>query len=266
MPSRRGPASALLRRALDDDDFGIDLEKELMGEFADFEAAPEAALPRGRCARSRYREAAPQPYEVPVDADLDDEFHDAFTASFEEEMPAAESAEPQSSIVEPEVARSYAGSMSPAAAHSKTDALELELDLDPRVRTRLHGGARARIVAPAPELDLDPEFELRSRGGPDLDISHPAPELDLDARARAAELAAEPELALAPEPELDAAAAPTFDAAGGTRSGHRSGVRARRPRFLRTAGGCRTPSRPPRLASRTRPHMATKSLHTLTKR
>ena len=47
--SRRRPspvaAGACAATPSTHDDFGIDLEKELMGEFADFEAAPEAALP-----------------------------------------------------------------------------------------------------------------------------------------------------------------------------------------------------------------------------
>ena len=98
-------------------------------------------------------------------------------------MPAVESAEPQASIVEPEIARPYAGSYEPAAPDG--DALEMELD--PEFELDL---------AEAPDLDLDPEFELDLAPEPEPAFSsapgsmaqrpsfnsprNPEPELDLD--------------------------------------------------------------------------------------
>ena len=72
-----GPAPAA--HAVSHDDFGIDLEKELMGEFADFEPAPLSALPPDQPA------AAPQP-DDDLEMALDDDFGDAFAASLDGEV------------------------------------------------------------------------------------------------------------------------------------------------------------------------------------
>ena len=81
---RRCPAPAV--QAVAHDDFGIDLEKELMGEFADHEPAPAAAPPVQPA-------AAIQP-DDDVEMVIDDDFEDAFAASLEEHAaPVAVAAE-----------------------------------------------------------------------------------------------------------------------------------------------------------------------------
>jgi len=139
------------------DDFGIDLEKELMGEFADFEPAPAVA-------------AQPVPAAVANQADdtlemaLEDDFEDAFAASLEEGAgePVAAIPQPFVAAAEDHAAPSYQASYDETsfddAVASQIDAeldLEPEFDLAPEFELE-------------PELELAPEFELD-----DLDLSEP---------------------------------------------------------------------------------------------
>ena len=140
-----------------------------------------------------------------VDTDLDDEFHDAFTASFDEQMPDVESAGQQSSIVEPEVAASHAGSYG-SAARAELEMPEFDLDFAPELEL-------------APDLDLAPETQAEVAAAPNFDIAaepdrHLAAEFDRNAAA-APELELDPEfeLDLALEPEHEVAVAPNFDIA-----------------------------------------------------
>ena len=132
------------------DDFGIDLEKELMGEFADFEAPPEAAA-AAAAAPELMLEAASQLYAAAgIDAELDDEFHDAFTASFDDDADVVEDdlrAEAAASIDGPAVAAVLHEAIEPTSSAEVADAYEAA-ELDRRSRR------------PALELDLKPSSTL----------------------------------------------------------------------------------------------------------
>jgi hypothetical protein len=128
------PAPAV--EAVAHDDFGIDLEKELMGEFADLDPEPATAPPAQPV-------AAIQP-DDDVDMPIDDDFEDAFAASLEEHAaPVAVAAEP--SPAAGQAAQPYAESHDDDAAFDDAFAVET-----------------------GDELDLASEFELD-----DLDLSEP---------------------------------------------------------------------------------------------
>ena len=142
--------------AAEHDEFGIDLEKELMGEFADFEPEPAAA--------EQPAAAAPvsQPEDA-VDIAIEDDFEDAFTASLEEDVAAAT---PVAVVEQAPVAASHTAQSYDEASFDDAVASQVETDRRPRSRARPRSRTRPRS-----ELDLAPEFELD-----DLDL----PEMNLD--------------------------------------------------------------------------------------
>ena len=134
------------------DDFGIDLEKELMGEFADFEPASPVA------ARAAPAAPATEPDDA-IDIAIEDDFEDAFAASLDEDMVAPVA--PVTAAQQPIVAADHAAPSyeAPHDEASFDDAvpsqIDAELDLAPELDL-------------ASDFDLAPEFELD-----DFDLSEP---------------------------------------------------------------------------------------------
>ena len=131
-------------QAVAHDDFGIDLEKELMGEFADHEPAPAAAPPVQTA-------AAIQP-DDDVEMVIDDDFEDAFAASLERTRRRCRG----------RGCRTGADALPQASRSSRMPSATTMR----RSMERFHNRNRASILPP--EIDVAPEFELD-----DLDLSEP---------------------------------------------------------------------------------------------
>ena len=206
------------------DDFGIDLEKELMGEFADHEPAPVSAAPQQPVAAIQPDDTveAIQPDDDTIDMALDDDFEDAFAASLESDAePVAAASEPAPIVAASQPADAVADP-NDDAPFDEAFAVEPELDLAPETdlvpEFELDIDLRAVVRAPSRHDEAPvPEFELD-----DLDLSEPhdeapVPEFeldDLDLSEPHGEAPAEPELpaaAVVPA-RVEAAVEPVADA------------------------------------------------------
>ena len=151
------------------DDFGIDLEKELLGEFADFEAPHETGASVPDEAEPVAAQIAPTPPVDTVDLVIGDEFEDAFAEALDEEAYAASSeAEPVAEVAEEvqpvaEEVRPVAEEVQPVAEEARPIA-DFERPVGIETIDQPMAAQTTEIAEFAdddfmPEFDLD-EFEL----------------------------------------------------------------------------------------------------------